>query len=199
MNQHRLVHMFPAALAILAFLIATPQAALAADRTPDISVPQKAQSVWVDIETPSASKLTFTGSLDNNGAVTNLEFKPSPSGTVAITDINPGTARLTLSASDSTEASVSITFVDDNDAVLEESTTPVTLEPAGALLKPSKPVAPNGQNQDAVSVAASDTATPNGNAKYPQTGSAVAIIAVAAIAFAAIGLVLLRIRKGANR
>lgn len=204
MNQHRLVRTFSAALAVSAFLIAAPQAALAADPTPDIPVPQNAQSVWVDIETPSAAELTFTGSLNNNGTATDLEFKPSPSGATAITDVDAGTAQLTLSASDSTDVSVSVTFVDDNDVVLAESTTPVTLEPVAAPVEPSDPTSPDDQNHNVVAgTVSSDASSPKDNdakrPSAPQTGSAIAIVAIAAVALSVIGLVLLRVKKGARR
>lgn len=203
MNQHRLVRTFSAALAVSAFLIAAPQAALAADPTPDIPVPQNTQSVWVDIETPSAAELTFTGRLNNNGTATDLEFKPSPSGATAITDVDAGTAQLTLSASDSTDVSVSVTFVDDNDVVLAESTTPVTLEPVAAPVEPSDPTSPDDQDHNVVAGTVSDASSSTDNdakrPSAPQTGSAIAIVAIAAVALSVIGLVLLRVKKGARR
>lgn len=141
------------ALLAMIIMIMTPRAN-AVENAFAINAPRGSVAVWIDVESNEAQQIGVGGKVGNNGTSKKIEFKPSPSGVTAVTGITEGAVEFSFGArgvGDDNEsmqknAILALTFVDKNDAILAESTTPLSLEQDVVPVKPNEPSSPSNSN-----------------------------------------------------
>lgn len=145
-----------------------------------VTAPEGATQMWVDVEYAGDGQIEGTLNGDQIG------FTASPSGATAICDVVAGTAyRLSLAASAQIDALVALTFANDNDVIIQESSVQAHLAQNETTVVPQNPSKP-GSGSGNVSHSSDDVATKSTSA-VGETGSQIAIVAVVAVMLCIVG------------
>lgn len=162
--------------AVACAFVAAPIAA--AEDTATVTAPEGATRMWVDVEYADEN-IRVEGTLNDEP----VGFTASPSGATAICDVAAGAEyRLSLTASAQTDALVALTFADDDDVIVRESSARAQLdrtETPIAPQEPSKPGTGDGTGADGGAGNASHTSG-DGPAKpgvIGKTGSPIMLVA----------------------
>ncbi|WP_150462746.1 hypothetical protein [Nesterenkonia ebinurensis] len=153
---------FEGALAVLAGAGLLPLSAVPAeegDYTAELTVPESATSLWVDLESAEAAAEVVTGSLD--GA--ELDFRDTILGVTAVTEVSPGDAVLELEVAQDLETELYIAFTDEASNILSSQTSSEVLSAApqeGETPSPTQSPSPSDSPTPTTSPTPTESGTP---------------------------------------
>ncbi|MFR0557051.1 hypothetical protein [Pseudoscardovia radai] len=179
---------FALLLACLAMVVLTPIARAYAGDGGSSAIPQNTVQMWVDVEGDAVQSADLSGT----SLGMELDFRRSATGMTAIVPVDSTLwgrqAEFSLESDRAFDASVAVTCVGEGDVVIAEARMPVSFNGS------------DGQTVDAVALepasgASADDGTQAQPSDLSSTGSHVAFVAMLAVAFLALALVVLAVGR----
>ncbi|MBW3082083.1 hypothetical protein [Bifidobacterium phasiani] len=184
--------------AVACAFVAAPIAA--AEDTATVTAPEGATHMWVDVEYADEN-IRIEGTLNDEP----VGFTASPSGATAICDVAAGSEyRLSLTASAQTDALVALTFADDDDVIVQESSAQAHLDQTETPIEPQEPSNPGtgdgaGANGGAGNASHTSGDGPAKPGVVGKTGSPIMLVASVGAVLCAAGVFVAVARRRAGR